>query len=283
MIELFEEERHLDSRPGDALNFLSEEAAHALLLDLPPDGKHILWKVVCTPGQYVWHFFDQEVKRRRFKGVSESLLRQAFGSESIDSGWLPPQVCRWGTRPDGDWVVSFRPSQCYDLRIVGLGEHVSERMMVRLPGLIFCGIGQAYYIWATKGRTFSPTAPIFQAPLPNVYGDGRVCFGENTPPVVTARAGATIEEAWHLFISSPFNADLSNSKSRAQPDDVRYQLIQASQHKRHSYPLSDLVAYRTNSRALITASMAVEAYLIRSTFHQREQAIARTQHEGAAR
>jgi Prokaryotic E2 family D len=280
MIDLFEDTHRSDTSSGDALDVLSQGAAHALLLDLPPDGKHILWKVICTTGQYVWHFFDQEMKRRRFKGVSESLLRQAFGSEPIDSGWLSPQVCRWGTRPDGDWVVSFRPSQCYDLQITGLGEHVPEQVRVRLPGLIFCGIGQAYYVWATKSRMFSPTAPIFLAPLPNVYGDGRICFGENTPPVITAHAGAAIEEAWRLFITSPFNADLSNSKSRAQPDDVRAQLLQSSQHKRHSYPLSDLLAYRTRSQAPVAANMAVEASLIRSTYQQREHTTARTEHEG---
>lgn len=278
MIDLFEDARQPHLGSADTLDVLSEEAAHALLLDLPPDGKHILWKVICTQGQYVWHFFDPNTKRRRFKGISESLLRQAFGSEPIDSGWLPSQIYRWGSRPDGDWIVSFRPSRCYHLQLIGPGKHQPEQIAVRLPSCVFCGIGQAYYIWVTKSHAFSPTSPIFSAPLPNVYPDGRICFGENVPPGVTAQAGTAIEEAWHLFITSPFNADLSAGKSRARPDDVRYQLIQASQHQRHAYPLSDLLAYRTGNNTPITVSTAIEAYLIRSTFQQREHITTRTQH-----
>jgi len=274
--DLVEDARLPHAEATEMQDVLSDEAAQALLLDLPPDGKHILWKVICTPGQYIWHFFDPETKRRRFKGVSEALLRQAFGSEPTDSGWLPLHLYRWGSRPDGTWVVSFRPSQCYDLQLIASGKNQPEPIRVRLPSCVFCGIGQAYYIWATKRQTFFPTLPLFSAPLPNVYEDGRICFGDNTPPAITDQVGTAIEDAWHLFITSPFNADLSAGKSRARPDDVRAQLIQASQHPRHAYPLSDLLAYRTRGNTPITAEMAIDAYLLRSTFHQRGHMITRT-------
>ncbi|HEV2662004.1 MAG TPA: hypothetical protein VGU68_15445 [Ktedonobacteraceae bacterium] len=56
MIDLFEDVRRSDTRSSDALDVLSQDAAHALLLDSPPDGKHVLWKVICVRVGIYGHF-----------------------------------------------------------------------------------------------------------------------------------------------------------------------------------------------------------------------------------
>lgn len=241
--------------------FLTKEAARALRLDQKPDGENILWKLVCTPGQYILHYL--EGAEEQFRGVSTARLAKAFGSHAVDSGWLPPGVCRWGRQAEGDWMVRFYPASPYTLQF-GMPEHTDSFIVtVRLPAMVFAGISDTYYVWAVKDRQFSVQSPLFAVPLSNVWGDGRICYGTNNPPAVSAEAWQTIEEAWQLFIASPFIGDLATGKSQAQPQDVRLQLVKASQSAHKQYPLHDLVAYGSKGNP-ITIEKAVEA-MVKST------------------
>jgi hypothetical protein len=93
---------------------------------------------------------------------------------------------------------------------------------VTLPGLIFAGCGPNYYLWATDEREFKPSSLCYSAPLPNVYDTGRICWGDNQVQNATPQYADT---AWSIFINSPFNSHLANSKSRKHSDDVRKQLL----------------------------------------------------------
>jgi hypothetical protein len=52
-------------------------------------------------------------------------------------------------------------------------------------------------------------APLYHAPMPNVYPCRDICF-MNTPPVLNI---LVIAAAWTLFVESPFSADLASGKS----------------------------------------------------------------------
>ena len=237
------------------MTFLTKEAAQALRLDQRPDGKNILFKVVAMPGQYVLHYL--EGKEEHFRGISTAHLARAFGANAVDSGWLPPGVCRWGRLPSDDWMVRFYPALSYTLQF-GMPEHKdSFSLSVHLPGMVFAGIGNTYYVWAIKDHQFSQHAPLFVVPLSNVWGDGRICYGANHPPAVSSEAWQMIEEAWHFFIASPFLGDLANGKSRAHPQDVRLQLVQAARSPDKQYPLDDLLPYTINDTA-VTVKQAVD-------------------------
>jgi hypothetical protein len=262
---MLEEYTLIDEQPDtrnctDDLPFLSTEAVYSLLGDQKPDGKNILWKLICMPGQYILNHINER-GWERMRGVSPALLRKAFSAEAVDSGWLSPGVCRWGSRPEGDWMVKFYPASAHTL---DLGEQHRTATVV-LPSIVFGGIGNVYYVWATKTRTFSPHDRIFVVPLPNVYHDGRICFGNNTPPTLSWGEWDGIDTAWNLFVESPFNGDLAQQKSRAHPVDVREQLSAVDQRKRQRYPLSDLIPYTVKGGAAATVETAVHAYLIKST------------------
>lgn len=240
------------------MSFLPPEAARTLRLDQKPDGTHILFKIIALPGQYVLHYLSG--KEEVFRGTSTAQLAKAFGSLAVDSGWLPPGVCRWGRQPAGDWMVRWYPPGRAILQFGDPQYAGASTLDIPLPGMVFAGLGDTYYVWAARDLTCCPETPLFVAPLPNVYHDGRICFGSNIPPAISAEAWATIDTAWQNFIASPFIGDLSGGKSRAHPDDVRTTLMHLAQSTCTSYPLEDLVPYTIGTTA-ITVARVVTALL----------------------
>lgn len=173
--------------------------------------------------------------------ISDAAVREAFSGIPIDSGWLRPEIVKWGNGKLGEWAVAFFAPQVHELDITSESaadapeQFTLERLQVPLPGLVFFGLGTQYFLWAVKTQKLHPYQEIYRAPLPNVYVDGKVCWGLVKPPRVTARA---IFDAWELFIKSTFNNHLANGKSKAHREDVRVMLRQAYTG---DYPITDLV------------------------------------------
>lgn len=215
--------------------------------------RHVLYLL---DGQYVYQS-QHEDGSIHYKFLSAQAVRLAFSHEPVDSGWLPPQLCRWGYAGAGQWAVMFIPPARHSLWLTrpastsdegqqliqnepGRGELVAG-VPVPLPGLVFAGVGQHYYLWAVKTRGFNPEGIAYQAPLPNVYPDGRICWGTNQVGSVTAQS---LTEAWKLFISSPFNSHLATGKSKVYPENVLPRLEKLGATSRKSYPVSDLLPLR---------------------------------------
>jgi len=151
--------------------------------------------------------------------LSDAAVREAFSKIPIDSGWLNPEIARWGDGKLGEWAVAFFPPSLYDLEVTREGEEIAlDRIRIPLPGMVFFGIGTNYFAWAVKSESLQPFHEIFRAPLPNVYTSGAVCWGLVTPPRANARS---LFQAWDLFIRSTFNNHLANGKSKRSRDDVR--------------------------------------------------------------
>ncbi len=176
------------------------------------------------------------------KAVSPETIRTAFLNEPIDSGWLTPEVRRWGHTPAGQFAVMFIPAQKHTLRITNLSKAHSKngrvRIEVPLPALVFAGLGDKYALWAVAEDLPTPKARVYRAPLPNVDANGRICWGNNTPPLA---APDTLAQAWKLFITSPFNNHMMGGASQEFNNDVREQLIACESF--HSYPIADLVPH----------------------------------------
>ena len=105
------------------------------------------------------------------------------------------------------------------------------------------GIERSYYLWVLRSEAFEPEQIAFNAPFPNVYNDGKICWGSsNTPPEATP---ASARRAWEMFFSLPFNQDLATRKSKVCPNNVGEQLRTLAGTSAHSYPLDDLVTFDT--------------------------------------
>jgi hypothetical protein len=228
-------------------------------------------------GQYLLHYREENATgtearagAEKFKFISPEAVRLAFSNSPLDSGWLGKGIYRWGAVREGNWLVKFIPPKAdYQLELrlpQTTGQttpELSSLVEVALPGLILVGLGQTYYLWAIKETEFSPQAHLYAAPLPNLYPDGKICWGQNQPPPASAQS---IETAWQLFISSEFTDHLIQGKSKSFPQDVRLQLMALAKdtqphqgervaepatgtpskrpkRRRKGYPLEDLVAY----------------------------------------
>jgi PRTRC genetic system protein B len=188
-------------------------------------------------GQYLFHARSNQLETIKF--LTPGLVRHAFTFQQIDSGWLSPETVRWGTCNRGDYVVNFYPPARRRLLIdeSDKGRGVSS-LTVPLPGLVFAGLNQSWYVWAVRARRFAPDLKSFHVPLPNVGGTAEICFGENQYPEVSKHS---VQAAWQLFISSPFNSHDTDGKSRLYPDNVLLQLSSLHERKAARYPLKDLV------------------------------------------
>ena len=213
--------------------FIRHIAAHA----------HYDAALLFTQGQYL--LYARRGGQVVRKGVSAESVRAAFVEEAVDSGWLPEGVMRWGSGPEGIFLVKFIPPSKHEIRLAM--QDGAEPLIIRpvLPALVFAGVNQTYYVWAMQGNTCDPTAQLFRAPFPNIYPDGHICFGNNRPPVAGWK---TLDEAWRLFLTSPFNADMASGSSQASPHDVRRQLMAMAKAKARRYPERDLVPYRSGLR-----------------------------------
>jgi hypothetical protein len=193
--------------------------------------------------------------------VSDAAVREAFSKIPIDSGWLRPEIARWGDGKHGEWAVAFFPPAVHELEVSfdlepedherdrEAGRMSSEdsrkllRLKVPLPGLVFFGMGTSYFVFAVKTEQLDPFQEIFRAPLPNVYTDGKVCWGLVKPPLPNARS---IFTAWDLFIRSTFNNHLASGKSKMHSIDVRVMLRVAAGMMPVPFPVDDLVRQVAN-------------------------------------
>jgi len=183
------------------------------------------------------------------KFVSPAAVRAAFAEETIDTNWLPSHARRWGIARQGEWIVITFPPQKH--RFTFARESGGEKMItldLPMPALAFFGYGQRYYLWAFKDAELKGDTALFAAPLPNVDSNGAICFGSNPMPKASAK---TIEEAWRIFLASPFTNHATNGKSRKFPDDVRQQLMQLAEGRRRRYSIADLVSLNRNANTVI--------------------------------
>jgi len=211
-----------------------------LLADSPRPLIHAQAELIILDGQYLLHYRNGD--KTQYKFLSNAAVRHAFAHSSIDSGWLPPGVVRWGSGEKGEWIIQFSPSSRHTLLFAS--EQKPIVLNIPMPGLVFMGYGRDYYLWAVKGKQFDKSAIAYHAPLPNIDSNGRICFGSNTVPRVSPTG---ITEAWTLFLNSPFNRDHANNKSRRYPDSVMLHLQEVYQQCKKKYPYRDLIPVSKDS------------------------------------
>lgn len=181
---------------------------------------------------------QKQGRKTTVKFLSPESVRTAFSFSVVDTGWLPPNTLRWGAGRLGPWVAMWIPPATYTLNLspisrgrdvrpgavnppVGNESRFALPVKLSLPGFVFAGAANVYSVWALKEPEFSHKAAAYHAPLPNVYLDGKICWGNNS--IVPARADA-MEQQWRLFIESPFNSDLDSNKSKSRPDSILQKL-----------------------------------------------------------
>ncbi len=244
----------------DSLSLIGTREAESKL-SLPVQSASDNPRLEFRDGQFLFAMQNQEGGLvERF--VSAAAVREAFAQIPIDSGWLPPEIVRWGNGSHGEWAVAFFPpanavqSRALEISNEGSGAEFSvERIKVPLPGLVFFGMGTNYHIWAVKTAELRPYHEIYRCPLPNVYQDGAVCWGLVKPTRMTSKS---LFDAWELFIASTFNNHLAAGKSKRSRDDVRVTLRDVAANELH-YPAQDLI--RQVDHTGVTLDQAITQFL----------------------
>ncbi len=178
-------------------------------------------------------------RRRSETGVESKFVTladvtAAFTQVEQDSGWIPAGVKRHGFNRNGRWFVYWQPAQIVHITLLQDGDQ-AETLNIPIPATILVGEGRKFHLFASAGE-FSPQAPVYRAPFPNLHDDHSICWGNNTPAEAAPENAA---QAWKLFFESPFNNHLVGGKSKRYKDDVRKRLCLLNGKRR--YPLKDLV------------------------------------------
>ncbi len=150
--------------------------------------------------------FDERGKPNTTYPVRAQDVARAFDIFNASTGILPSDVLFWTQAANharlGIWLPPAHRALRFETKRV-------EKLNVPLPGLIFVGQGNQYFIFAAAERPKNFLTALFHAPLPNVNDNGLICAGTVKFPICAAD---TIHDAAKLFFESAFNLDLAQGK-----------------------------------------------------------------------
>jgi len=172
--------------------------------------------------------------------VDAGHIAQALAAKvRFDTGLLNEDVLlirREGVR---EIIVSYRRPQKTGLWLEGS----DEPLRVPLPGLILIRTCQAdtpqYQLYAVKRRPKTLIAPLYHAPLPNVFSSGSICWG-SVPQALSK--GPSLTADWERLLGSPFGSHAVGGKSQQQRQDIRTLLLKIGAENKRIYPTGDLIA-----------------------------------------
>lgn len=170
------------------------------------------------------------------KFLRERQVRAAFTGTKSDTGWISYEVVRAGYDIQGPfYVAEFAPTR----RTIEIKSSEKSYTLI-WPVLILIGAGGNHYLYAVKGLSIKDgSVMLYRAPFPNVYDDGKICWGENEHQSVDA---SKAREIFDLFFASAFNNDLSQGKTNTKTKLEEFYAI----HEDDIFPDDELVPMRVS-------------------------------------
>lgn len=195
------------------------------------------------------HYLFRELgdSKATSKFVRQADVAAAFRDREEDSGWLSAGIVRCGYSQGGPWFVFSAPGQKVEMRFDGL-ERDDPPISVPIPRIVLVGYGKVYWMFALKTLHFDPDAEVCRAPFPNIYADGKICWGSTATPMEAEAKNA--RSVWEQFFNSFFNGDLVNDKARGYTD-VRELLHSLAKSKADKFPKSALKEERQGIGRLV--------------------------------
>lgn len=188
-------------------------------------------------GDYLFRWRQDKVIQQ--KTVTSPDVAAAFTQSEVDSGWLPSGILRHGHAAGGAWAILEIPPARREVTILNPGNSIKTLSIV-FPRLIMLGMEKTYWLFAVNDLPDPGSRIAYHAPFANVYGDHHICWGNNIPP----EAGiSTMQNAWKMFIETPFNSDLATDKSKHYPANILVAWERYQEELR--YPMTDLVLLQT--------------------------------------
>ncbi len=107
-------------------------------------------------------------------------------------------------------------------------------LRVPLPGAVIVHCHPKLWVYAYKDR-LKLDSVLYHFPLPNISSTSQVCWGN------VSQSNQCVATIWNSFITSRFNQDYDEGKSRTHPYNIVTQLKEIAQSSNTVYPQQDLV------------------------------------------
>ena len=143
----------------------------------------------------------------------------------------------------GAWAVYVTRPQ-----MVQIVTDQDEKLNIPIPATLFLGWGSRYYLWALPSKRFSPNLPVYRAPFPNIYSNGRICWGNHRVPKAAA---VNIRRAWEMFFGTAFNEHISSNKCKSYSGTVLELLRHLSANCTTVFPQRELIGEHATVEACI--------------------------------
>ena len=161
---------------------------------------------------------------------------------TFDTGLLSGDTLLIRTEGVKKTVVEYRKGQKTGVYLEGS----ETALRIPLPPLLMIRTTSEdrnpnYTVYAVKRKPKSLDVALFQAPLPNVFNSGSICWGTVQRVSDTALSGASLTEDWAMLLGSPFGDHACSGKSKSHRSDIRQKLIELETNGARRYPTSDLI------------------------------------------
>lgn len=161
---------------------------------------------------------------------------------TFDTGLLSGDTLLIRTEGVKKTVVEYRKGQKTGVYLEGS----ETALRIPLPPLLMIRTTNEdrnpnYAVYAVKRKPKSLDVALFQAPLPNVFNSGSICWGTVQRVSDTALSGASLTEDWSMLLGSPFGDHACSGKSKSHRSDIRQKLIELENNSARRYPTSDLI------------------------------------------
>jgi hypothetical protein len=213
-----------------------------------PWSGQLLQTALSEPPQLVLQFFSYGILMRKALDnggyceypVDAAHIAQALAAKvRFDTGLLGSDVLlvrREGLR---ELVAGYRCPQMTGIWLEGS----TEPVRVPLPGLVLLrlktGNSFQFQLFAVKRRPTAMTVSLYNAPLPNVYSSGGICWGN----IAHADSnGTSLTADWQRLLGTPFGNLSVGGKSQQHRHDIRDLLLKLAAEGKRRYPTRDLVA-----------------------------------------
>lgn len=183
------------------------------------------------------------------------MLKGITGSSSL-THWVDPSILASG----GGRLIWFTPPQSRPL-FFDTSDHVKPAIKAQgcmaLPGMVWLAWGDDLYVYATacKDRP-AEDEQLFQAPLFNVWGRGKVCWGNTAPPTADQMANP---KAWEqrLFGSAFTHPNFTEKDRLIKGNPAAYWASQARK-PRKTFPVDLLVPVALKLSDLLTPELSTK-------------------------
>ena len=172
--------------------------------------------------------------------IRPQALAEVLGNSPASSGILPANTLAYSSCSGVARYVVYRPAGRAVIRAAFAG--VERRLDIPTPPLVWEGQRTDYRLWALDTRLYPvqpENTPLYNAPFPNLYPGGGICWGDSDSRRVAAPDA--MAAMLDLFLTGwRFSGHLAGNKSRMHGANVLGLLAELDGAE--TFPLHDLLA-----------------------------------------